>query len=209
MKPLHRLIVTSYTYRQGSTANAKGMAIDAGNTLLWRMPLRRMEAEAIRDAVLQTSGKLDRRMGGPGFLLFKYRVVNVAIYEPLETFGPETWRRSVYQHAARSNREDMLGAFDCPECSMREPRRPSTTTALQALTLLNGAFIQQQAGFFADRVDRETGRNTQREICRAFELAFGRGPLLSEERAAGSLVKSRGMKALCQALMNANDFLYY
>src|SRR5205085_10869075 len=124
-------------------------------------------------------------MGGPGFMLFKYRVVNVAIYQPLETFRPETWRRSVHQHAAPSNREEMLGAFDCPECSTREPRRPSTTTALQALTLLNGAFIQQQAGFFAERVEREAGSDSVR---RAFELALGRKPSESEERAAESLV---------------------
>ena len=62
-------------------------------------------------------------MGGPSFPLFKYRVVNVAIYEPLENYGPETWRRSVYQQAARGIRDDLLGAFDCPESSQRAPRR--------------------------------------------------------------------------------------
>ena len=80
-----------------------------------------------------------------------------------------------------------------------------TTTALQALTLLNGSFILQQAGFFAERVEREAGSSRVR---RAFELALGRKPSESEERAAESLVKSRGIRALCRALMNANEFLF-
>lgn len=209
LKPLHRLIVTSYAYRQTSASNPKGMAVDAGNTLIWRMPLRRMEAEALRDAILQASGKLDRRIGGPGFLLFKYRVVNIAIFEPLDTYGPETWRRSVYQHAARSNREELLGAFDCPECAQREPRRPSTTTALQALTLLNGAFTQQQAGFFADRVKKESSGSIDTQVRRAFQIAFGRSPESAEFKAGIDLFRADGLTALCRALLNANEFLYY
>src|SRR5206468_4188176 len=114
LKRLHRLIVTSATYRQSSAASAEGMAQDAGNRLLWRMPLRRLEGEAVRDSILAVSGNLDRRMHGPGFRLFKYRVVNVAIYEPLDEHGPETWRRGVYQQAARAIRENLLASFDCP-----------------------------------------------------------------------------------------------
>ena len=86
------------------------------------MPLRRMEAEAVRDAILATSGKLDRQMGGPGFQLFKYRVVNIAIYEPLDEQGPTTWRRAIYQQAARAIREELLANLDAPECSQRMPR---------------------------------------------------------------------------------------
>ena len=82
-----------------------------------------MEAEAVRDAVLAASGKLDRTMGGPGFALFQYNVVNVAIYEPREEQGPETWRRSVYQIPARGIRDDLLGNFDCPDLSERAAQR--------------------------------------------------------------------------------------
>lgn len=209
LKPLHRLIVTSYAYRQTSAANPKGMAVDAGNRLLWRMPLRRMEAETIRDAILATSGKLDRRMGGPSFQLFKYNVVNIAIYAPLEQHGPETWRRSVYQQAARSIHDDLLGAFDCPESAQRAPRRESTTTALQALTLLNGPFLVQQAGFFAQRVEKEAGPRPDAQVDRAFRLAFGRSPRAEEREAALALRKEEGLPALCRALLNANEFLYY
>jgi hypothetical protein len=209
VKQLHRLIVTSYTYRQSSAANERGMAVDAGNRLLWRMPLRRMEAEAVRDAVLATSGKLDRGMGGPSFALYKYRVVNVAIYEPLEEYGPETWRRAVYRQPARGIRDPLLGTLDCPDSSQRTPRRSSTTTALQALSLLNGPFMVQQAGFFAERVRREAGDTSEAQVARAFRVAFGRAPAAEEAKAAAELVRKRGLETLCRGLMNANEFLYY
>lgn len=209
MKRLHRLIITSYAYRQSSAANPAGMSVDAGNSLLWRMPLQRMEAEALRDAILQTSGKLDRTMGGRSYRLFNYREVNVAIYTPKEEFGSDTWRRSIYHQPVRALRDDLLGAFDCPECSQRAPKRDNTTTALQALSLLNGSFAVQQAGFFADRVMRESGSGAIAQVRHAFELAFGRKPAFTEEAAAVGLVKSRGLVALCRALMNTNEFMYY
>jgi cytochrome c553 len=209
LKRLHRLIVTSYAYRQSSATTPRGMAADAGNLLLWRMPLQRMEAEAIRDAVLATSGKLDRRLGGPSFQLYRYRTVNVAIYEPLEEYGPGTWRRSVYRQPARAIRDELLGAFDCPESAQRTPRRESTTTALQALSLLNSPFLIQQAGFFAERVRADAGEKPQAQAARAFRLAFGRPPDAEEGKAAVALVSKDGLPALCRALLNSNEFLYY
>ena len=209
LKRLHRLIVTSQTYRQSSKVTPEGQAKDSGNVLLWRGPLRRMEAEAVRDSVLAVSGKLDRKMGGPGFRLFKYRVVNVAIYEPLDEFGPETFRRGIYSQNARAVKDDVLCAFDCPESSQRFPRRESTTTALQALSLLNGPFIVQQSTFFAERVQREAGPDSRAQITRAFQLAFNRNPSAEEFASAESLVRKRGLSALCRALYNSNEFLYF
>ncbi len=209
LKPLHRLIVTSHVYRQTSAIHEKGQAVDAGNQYLWRAPLRRLEAETLRDAILQTSGQLDRRMGGPSFALFKYRVVNVAIYEPLEEFGPQTFRRGVYSLAARSIRDDLMGSFDCPECSQRAPKRDVTTTPLQALSLLNGPFAIQQVGVFSRRVRQDAGENADAQVIRAFRLAFGRPPMVSERQAAVDLINRRGLPALCRALLNANEFLYY
>ncbi len=209
LKRLHRLLVTSATYRQSSAATAAGLKRDAGNRLLWRMPLRRLEAEAVRDAILAVSGKLDRGMGGPGFRLFKYRVVNVAIYEPLDEHGPETWRRAVYRQSARAIRENLLANFDCPECAQQAPRREVTTTPLQALSLLNGPFTLQQAGFFAARLEREAGADAAAQVERAFRLAFGRSPSDRERGAAVALVRGRGLAALCRVLLNANEFLYY
>jgi len=209
LKRLHRMMVTSYTYRQASAVTKEGTAADAGNQLLWRMPLRRLEAEAVRDAILAASGKLDRRLGGPGFQLFKYRVVNVAIYEPLDEQGPATWRRAVYQQAARAIREELLANLDAPECSQRMPRRDVTTTPLHALNLLNGSFVNQQAGFFAERIVKEVGDRPEAHVERAFRLAFGRLPTAGERTAASKLVGQHGLAALCRALLNANEFLYY
>ncbi|MDX1931983.1 MAG: DUF1553 domain-containing protein [Capsulimonadales bacterium] len=209
IKRMHRRMVLSYTYRQSSDAVPQAMAKDAGNVLLWRMPLRRMEAEAVRDAILLASGKLDRRQGGPGYPLFRYRVVNVAIYEPLEEYGPETWRRSVYQQNARAIRDPLLGAFDCPESSQRAPRRESTTTALQSLALLNGTFVTQQAGFLAERVRREAGASPVVQAQKAFRRTFGRDPMPGERDGAIALIRAGNLPGLCRALLNANEFLYY
>lgn len=209
LKALHRLICTSYTYQQASAADEAGMKVDAGNQYLWRMPLRRMEAEAVRDAMLATSGKLNRAMGGPSYQLFKYKIINVAFYEPLDEYAPETWRRSVYRMSVRAIRDPLLATFDCPETASRTPRRENTTTALQALSLLNGPFTIQQAGFFADRVRTEAGAQPEKQVARAFLLAFGREATARERAAASELVSRVGLAALCRGLMNANEFLYY
>lgn len=209
MKRLHRMIVLSSTYCQSGAVSSSGLKLDAGNRFLWHMPLQRMQAEALRDAVLATSGKLDRRMGGPGFRLFKYSELNVASYDALEQYGPDTWRRSVYRASARSIRDDLLENFDCPECAQREPKRATTTTALQALSLLNGTFLVQQSDFFAERVKREAGPKTELQIDHSFQLAFGRTPRSEEKKAASRLVADQGLSTLCRALLNANEFLYY
>jgi hypothetical protein len=209
IKRLHRLIVLSSTYRQASRIDPQHLAKDAGNVYLARMPLRRLEAEAIRDAILATSGKLDLTMGGPGFQLFQYRVVNVAIYEPLEDQGPPTWRRAVYQQTARSIHDELMGSFDEPESAQRAPRREVTTTPLQALTLLNSHFVAGQAEFFAARVKAHAGDDPGAQTDYAFGLAFGRSPEPAERDAAVEMVRQRGIGLLCRGLLNANEFLEY
>jgi hypothetical protein len=209
LKYLHRLIVTSYAYRQCNAVRPAAARVDAGNRLLWAAPLRRLEAEALRDAMLQTAGNLDRKMGGPGYRLFKYHVINIGIYEPLEDFGPETWRRGIYATAARAVHDDLMGSFDGPECAQRTPRRDVTTTPLQALSLLNGRFATQQAECFARRVAHEAGRDHVARVDRAFRLALGRPPRDEERRRALDLVARHGLVSLCRALFNANEFLFY
>jgi hypothetical protein len=206
MKRLHRLILTSYIYRQSTAANRNGMAKDAGNRLIWRMPLQRMEAEVLRDAMLQASGALNRTMYGPGYRLYKYSVINVAIYEPLETYSRDTWRRGIYREMARAYNDSLLASFDCPESANRTPRRESTTTVLQALSLLNGPFTQQQAELLAERASRGS---VDTQISAAFRYALARSPSPAELTEARLLVKEAGLPALCRALMNGNEFLYY
>ncbi|MCW3053825.1 MAG: hypothetical protein JWN14_2995, partial [Chthonomonadales bacterium] len=209
LKRLHKLMVLSYAYRQTSTVNPAGAAKDADDRLLWRMPLRRMEAEAVRDSILQTTGQLDRSMGGPGYALFTYDVVNVAIYGVKEMPGPDTWRRGVYQIPARGIRDDLLGNFDCPDSSERTPQRTSTTTALQALSLLNSRFISDQADLFGARVLKHVGHEPSAQVYDAFQLAFGRPPTKGEVRDALPIVRSYGLSTLCRGLLNANEFVYY
>lgn len=209
LKPLHRLIVTSMTYRQAAAHDPAMAAIDADAHYLWRFPPRRLEAESVRDALLAVSGKLDATMGGPGFRLYQYTVDNVAAYTPLDKVGPETYRRTVYHQNPRSVRVDLLGQLDCPDCSLPAPKREVTVTPLQALALQNHSFMVDMAQAFAERLKREVPASDRpRQIKRAFVLAFGREPDSVETRAAVVLVEKHGLAVLCRALFNANEFLY-
>ncbi len=174
LKPLHRAILLSSTYRQASARNDQAAAIDAGNRLLWRFSPRRLEAEAIRDGVLSTSGVLDLAMGGPGYEVFEPNTNYVKVYTPKQSFTPAEWRRMIYQNKPRLQQDATFGAFDCPDASQAAPRRNSSTTALQALNLLNGPFLLQQANLFAARLQREAPADEVAQVRRAFALAFGR-----------------------------------
>lgn len=208
LKHIQRLILTSNTSRQSSRPAPDGLAVDAGSRLLWRFPPRRLEAEAIRDNVLQLSGVLDREMGGPGFRVFKPNDNYVRVYDPKEDFGPAEWRRMIYMTKIRMERDAVFGAFDCPDAGQIAPKRARSTTAIQALNLLNSGFMLEQAGLFAQRLERDAGEDPERQVRRAFELTFGRTPASDERAAAIQLVKTHGLPALARALMNANEFLF-
>ncbi len=208
LKALHRLIMLSSVYRQASRSSGSGAAVDAGNRLLWRYPPHRLEAEAIRDAILQTSGVLDLRMGGPGYDVFEPNDSYVKVFTPKQSFTAAEWRRMVYQNKPRMREDATFGAFDCPDASQAVPRRNVSTTALQALNLLNGPFVVQQADKLAERLRMEAGEEVDRQIERGFQLAFGRTADEQEFAAARDLVRQHNLAALCRALFNANEFLY-
>jgi hypothetical protein len=209
LKPLHRLIVTSQTYRQSSTYREDAARVDADARLLWRFPPRRLVAEEIRDTILFLAGQLDERSGGPGFRLYRYERDNVATYTPLETFGIETYRRSVYHQNARASRIDVLTDFDAPDCAFSVSRRNSTTTPLQALAMMNHSFTMNMAGFFAQRLSTEVGpHNIPAQVERAFELAYGRVPGPAEQSAAKTLIEQHGLRAFCRAMLNSSELIY-
>ncbi len=208
LKHVHRLIVTSSTYRQASAANPRGMAADAGARLLWRVPPRRLEAEPLRDAILAVSGKLDLRMGGPGFDLFEPNGNYVKVYTPRKEFGPAEWRRLVYQSKPRMQLDDVFGAFDCPDAGQIAPKRNVSTTPLQALSLLNSPFLLQQAKFLAERLEKEAGSDPVTQAKRGIALALGRDASNEETQAAARLIRAHGLPMFCRALFNANEFLY-
>ena len=210
LKPLHRDIVLSAAYRQSGLFRADAAEIDSDGAFLWRFPPRRLSAEELRDAILATSGDLNRRMGGPGFRLYRYTVDNVATYYPLQQFGRDTHRRSVYHQHARSVKPDLLGEFDCPDTSLPSPKRISTTSPLQALSLLNNRFVLDQAAAFAARVDAEQAETetVASRVTHAWRLALGRIPTDMELRVAVDFVRKEGLTSLGRALLNANEFLY-
>ncbi|HEX4132231.1 MAG TPA: DUF1553 domain-containing protein [Pirellulales bacterium] len=208
LKPLHRLIMTSQAYRQASAARDDALAVDGDNRLLWRFSPRRLSAEELRDTMLDISGKLDERMGGPGFRLYDYKQDNVATYVPLDRHGPETYRRAVYHQNARASRVDLVSDFDCPDNAFSAPRRSATTTPLQALTLLNHSFTFDMAEAWAARLAQERPGDTAAQIDRAWRQAYGRAATSDELTAAQRLVASHGLRALCRALFNTNELLY-
>ncbi len=208
LKPLHREIVLSAAYRQSSTFRKDAAQVDSDGVFLWRYPPRRLGAEELRDAILQTSGNLDRHMGGPGFRLYRYTVDNVATYYPLGEFSPDTYRRGIYHQHARSVKPELLGEFDCPETSLPAPKRITTTSPLQALTLFNSAFVVDQASSFAAVVEIESSHDEAGFVEAAWRRAYLREPSAAERRSATEFLAQHGLEALSRAILNSNEFLY-
>jgi hypothetical protein len=208
IKHIHRLILRSNAYQQSSAPRTGCLAVDAGSRLLWRYPPRRLEAEAIRDSILQIAGNLDLSMGGAGWRAFKPNDNYVRVYEPKEQFGPPEWRRSVYMQHIRMRPEGVFGAFDAPDGGQVCPRRTRSITAIQALNLFNSRFTHDEAERLAGRLKSEAGDNVSRQVERAFALAFSRPPERSEADGARALIAKHGLPAFCRAILNANELMF-
>jgi len=209
IKHLHRLIVTSATYRQSNRIAPAAQRIDADCRLLWRFPSRRLEAEAIRDSILAASGQLNLKMGGPGFDFFKSRG-GLSGFPIIDSFEEEGLRRMIYAHKVRMERVPVFGAFDCPDAGQATPRRSRATTAIQALNLFNSVFVLEQANAFAARVQSELGEaaSVEAQVNRAFRIAFGRAPSSNELSSSARTVKAHGLAALGRVIFNSNEFLF-
>lgn len=208
LKPLHREILLSRTYRQSGAHRAEAARVDQEARLLWRFPPRRLGAEELRDTMLHVAGKLDRTLGGPGFRLYKFTQNNVSTYFPLDRPGPETYRRSVYHQNARASVVDVLNDFDLPDIAFAAPRRANTTTPLQALTLLNHRFTTDMAQALAARLEQGGGATGARQVNEAYAIAFQREPTADERAAAVELIAAHGRPAFCRALLNLNELIY-
>ena len=208
VKKLHKLIMLSSTYRQSSRFDSKAAEVDPENQLLWRFSPRRLEGEAIRDAMLAVSGQLNPQVGGPSFRSFSVQIKDNPLYTLTDPVGPEQNRRTVYRMNVNSAKSPLLENLDCPDPSTKTPRRSVTTTPLQALSLMNNSFVLRQARHFAERLRRESGDDVSRRVNLAYRLALGRPPGPAEVSRASVLARDHGMQYFCWVLLNANEFMY-
>jgi hypothetical protein len=225
VKPMLKLLMTSTVYRQSSRPSpaADPELADPGNRLLGRMRLRRLEAEAIRDALLAVSGRLDRAMGGPPVLV---RPRPDGLVEVDAKAAPaDQGRRSVYLLCRRSYNLSLLTVFDLPLVAHTCPCRDVSAVPLQSLAMLNDAFVAEQAHHFADRVEQAVGPTGERAIRTAFRLALARPPTAAETEICARLLERQAaayreagrptgeaerlaLVQLCQTLLNTSEFLY-
>lgn len=206
MKGMIRLLAMSDAFRRSSRPSEAGLSADAGASLLWRYPPRRVEAEVIRDGILQASAKLDTAIGGRS-----YRIHNVkktyAQWQVVNNHGPETWRRMLYQERMRRVDDKIFTAFDFPDCGQVRAKRPVSTTPLQALNLMNSDFVVEQSQFIAERAMKESG-GKDAAVRRCFELLLARQPDAGELAAALESAESRGLRIVCRSLINSNEFAF-
>jgi len=207
VKHMHRLIVTSGTYRQASMANPVAADIDADNRLLWRFPTRRVEAEVLRDSILAVGGRLNPKRHGRGFDLFDKRG-GLSGFDPVESPTGEGLRRMIYAHKVRREPEAVFGAFDCPDAGQAVGQRRESTTPIQALNLFNSRFILDQSDALAKRVEKEAGAEVEDRIRLAYRLALFREPFPEEIAEAAPAVAEHGIAVLARALFNSNEFVF-
>jgi len=235
MKKLHRLIMTSNTYRMSKHWNPAYAAKDPENALLWRFPYQRLEVEAIRDSALAASGRLNRAMYGPSMYPQVAREALAGSSDPDQIWKPfderQASRRTIYAFIKRSLVVPMLEVLDVCDTTRSADKRLVTTVAPQALTLFNGDFINQQARHFANRLVKEAGTDAGKQIELAYRLALCRPPtererqvmlrflgqetanLLRDTGNAGPKLEETGarhkaLEQMCRVIFNLNEFVY-
>ncbi|MGV3720212.1 MAG: DUF1553 domain-containing protein, partial [Actinomycetota bacterium] len=196
IKPLHRKIMLSAAYRQGTTYNTRAATVDPENRLLWRRKLRRMEADVFRDSMLSLAGTLTPKMSGPAvnppIQPEAIQARNVKGPYPRDARDtPETRRRSIYVFHKRVTPYPLLQAFDAPDASTPCGRRNLTTVAPQALAVLNEPFVRLRALELARRLRKEGGDDPASQVRRAYCLALGRGPAPLELEASTAFLRKQ------------------
>jgi hypothetical protein len=229
VKHLHRKIVTSAVYQQGTAYDSRKASADPENHFLWRMQPRRLEAEIIRDVMLSVSGTLNLEPFGPAFKPPISSEANVArnlkgtSYPKDAKDNPQTRRRSVYMFHKRLIPYPLFQAFDRPDLLQSCGKREQTTVASQALALLNDAFVRSRSTDFARRLIKEHGNNDEELVESAFAHAFSRRPTETEKTASREFINSQtaerqlrnednsrfqALTDYCQSLFGLNEFVY-
>ncbi len=213
LKPIHRLILMSNTYRQSSTSPRVLAAseTDPDNALLWKYSRRRLDAGEIRDAVLAVAGRLNPKPGGPSVLVPVDKELVGLLYKPsqwtVDRNPAEHDRRTIYLMYKRNLRLPMLEVFDQPDMQISCARRESSTHAPQALELMNGRFANDAAASLAARLDKDA-RSPAAQVEMAYRLAAGRAPTLKERAIALEFLKTQPLREFALAVLNLNGFLY-
>jgi hypothetical protein len=206
-----RLIVTSAAYRQASRHRADFAEIDADNRYLWRMNRRRLDAESVRDSVLQIAHTLDTTMGGPSVKQFiqsaGVHVTPNADYVNYDADHPDNHRRSVYRFLLRTVPDPFMEVLDCPDSSQLTPQRTESVTPLQALAMLNGRFMIAQSEHIAQR-SRSSNNDLDAQCDFAFRAILGRIPNGEEARTVRAYAKKHGLSNACRYLLNSNEFIF-
>jgi hypothetical protein len=217
IKALHRLLLNAAVYRQTSTLDSAAFKVDPDDRLLWRFPLVRLDAEALRDAMLATSDQLDRDFGGPYVPTTRNELGEVLVKQGADG----ALRRSVYLQQRRTQTLSLLNVFDSPSIVFNCVQRPTSTMPLQSLSLLNSEFVVTQADAFATRLEREAGPQAADRVAQAYLIALAREPNGDEIQAALAFVEGqrsqydgrpdaphRAWSDFCQMLLASNAFLY-
>ncbi len=208
LKSLHRLIVTSHTYRQTSANRPEAATMDSQNTLLWRANRRKLDAEGLRDSLLFVAGQLDDRMGGPGFRDF---VIERPEHSPHFEYhlhdprDPRAHRRSVYRFLVRSQPQPFMATLDCADPSMSVDKRNETINPLQALALLNNGLTVVMAESFAADVGQSSLTDS---VTMAFRRAIGRNPTRDELAILVDYAQTNGLANTCRVILNLNEFAF-
>jgi hypothetical protein len=202
LKKLHKLILMSTAYRQSSVRDARKEKIDPDDRLLWRMPVRRLEAETLRDSMIAVSGKLNPKMFGPSVPVMEDELGQIVVGIPTNDtanrptgkvipLNGEEFRRSVYVEVRRSKPLGLLEIFDQPPMEPNCDLRNASTVAPQSLALMNGEFAVAQSRHFAARVAREAGGDSQAQVRLAWRLAFGREGSASEIKGGTAFISEQ------------------
>ncbi|MDB6124531.1 MAG: Protein of unknown function (DUF1553)/Protein of unknown function (DUF1549)/Planctomycete [Pedosphaera sp.] len=212
IKKLHQMILNSAVYLQSTQDNPEFAKVDSGNLYLWRMNRIRLDAESVRDAVLQITGKLDLKMGGLSAMQFKFDDPNPGVtpmvdYGKFDVDSPESCRRSVYRYLFRSIPDPFMDTLDCADASQLTASRNLSLTALQAMAMMNDRFIVRQSEHFAERVG-QGDKNLTQQIQAAYQLTLGRSPTASELRDVKAYATKHGMANTCRVILNSNEFMF-
>jgi hypothetical protein len=212
IKQMQRLIMTSEAYRMASKYEDAGSeAKDPENRGLWRFPIQRLDAEAVRDVIMAASGTLDLTMGGPPVFPHIPGEILASMTEGIwkkQEDGPQSWRRSVYVYRKRGLPLPMFEVFDLPDQNTSCGRRNVSTVPTQALTLLNDEFVLRQAKLFADRVQEAAPGVPARQVDLAYRIALARPPREDEAGLAMEFLQKRSLADFTHVLFNLNEFLY-